>query len=86
MGSVLGLVAIAAGLLAERTLMLAAGAGFLLAATVQLVTLSGGDSGFLGGNTSTFLLWLALGAGLIALGMVPRPEPAEETAGATSAD
>jgi len=76
---VLGLLAIAAGLLAERTLMLAAGAGFLLAAPVQLVMLSGGDSGFLGGNASTFSLWLAWGAGLIALGMVPRPEPAEET-------
>jgi hypothetical protein len=78
-GSVFGLLAIAAGLLAERTLMLAAGASFLLAAAVQLVMLSGGSSGFLGGNASTFSLWLALGAGLIALGMVPRPEPAEET-------
>lgn len=77
--SVLGLLAIAAGLLAERTLMLAAGAGFLLAAVAQLVMLSAGSSGFLGGNASTFSLWLALGAGLIALGMVPRPETAEET-------
>jgi hypothetical protein len=76
---VLGLLAIAAGLLAERTLMLAAGAGFLLAAVAQLVMLSGGSSGFLGGNASTFSLWLALGVGLIALGMVPRPETAEET-------
>jgi hypothetical protein len=85
-GSVLGLLAIAAGLLAERTLTLAAGAGFLLAAVTQLVMLSGGSSGFLGGNASTFSLWLALGAGLIALGMVPRPEPAEQTAQETSAD
>jgi hypothetical protein len=77
--SVLGLLAIAAGLLAERALMLAAGAGFMLAAVAQLVMLSAGSSGFLGGNASTFSLWLALGAGLIALGMVPRPETAEET-------
>jgi hypothetical protein len=78
-GSVLGLLAIAAGLLAERTLMLAAGAGFLVAAAVQLVMLSGGSGGSLGGNASTFSLWLALGTGLIALGMVPRPETAQET-------
>jgi hypothetical protein len=81
-GSVLGLLAIAAGLLAERTLMLAAGAGFLVAAAAQLVMLSGGSSGFLGGNASTFSLWLALGVGLIALGMVPRPETAQETSAA----
>jgi hypothetical protein len=81
-GSVLGLLAIAAGLLAERMLMLAAGAGFLVAAAVQLVMLSGGSSGFLGGNASTFSLWLALGMGLIALGMVPRPETAQETSAA----
>jgi uncharacterized membrane protein len=76
---VLGLLAIAAGLLAERTLMIAAGVGFLLAATVQLVLLAGGGSGFLGGNASTFSLWLGLGAGLIAIGLVPRPEAIEET-------
>jgi hypothetical protein len=76
---VLGLLAIAAGLLAERTLMIAAGVGFLLAATVQLVLLGGGGSGFLGGNASTFSLWLGLGAGLIAIGLVPRPEAIEET-------
>jgi hypothetical protein len=81
-GSVLGLLAIAAGLLAERMLMLAAGAGFLVAAAVQLVMLSGGSSGFLGGNASTFSLWLSLGVGLIAVGMVPRPETAQETSAA----
>src|SRR4029453_7752530 len=69
---VLGLLAIAAGLLAERTFILAGGAGFLLAAGAQLVMLYGGSSGFLGGNASTISLWLALGVGLIALGMVPR--------------
>jgi hypothetical protein len=76
---VLGLLAIAAGWLAERTLLIAAGVGFLLAATVQLVLLAGGGSGFLGGNASTFSLWLGLGAGLIAIGLVPRPEAIEET-------
>jgi len=76
---VLGLLAIVAGWLDERILMLAAGVGFLLAATVQLVLLAGGRSGFLGGNASTFSLWLGLGAGLIAIGLVPRPEAIEET-------
>jgi hypothetical protein len=76
---VLGLLAIAAGWLAERTLMIAAGVAFLVAATVQLVLLAGGSSGFLGGNASTFSLWLGLGAGLIAIGLVPRPEAIEET-------
>jgi hypothetical protein len=75
---VLGLLAIAAGLLAERTLMIAGGVGFLLAGATQLALLAGGSSGFLGGNASTFSLWLGLGAGLIAIGSVPRPEMAEE--------
>ena len=75
---VLGLLAIAAGLLAERTLMIAAGVGFLLAGAAQLTLLAGGGSGILGGNASTFSLWLGLGAGLIAIGSVPRPEMAQE--------
>lgn len=75
---VLGLLAVVAGRLGERTLILAAGAGFLLAAAVQLGMLAGRGAGLLGGNASTFSLWLGLGAGLIAIGMVPRPETAHE--------
>jgi hypothetical protein len=71
---VLGLLAIAAGWLASRALILAAGAGFLVAAAAQMSLLTGGSSGFLGGNASTFSLWLGLGVGLIAIGMVPRPD------------
>ena len=71
---VLGLLAVVAGWLDERTLMLAAGAGFLLAAAVQLVLLERGSSGFLGGNASTFSLWLGLGVGLIAVGLAAVPE------------
>lgn len=77
---VLGLLAIAAGWLESRTLIFAAGVGFLVAAGVQLGLLARGSGGFLGGNASTFSLWLGLGFGLIAIGMVPRPEPAEEIA------
>ena len=57
---VLGSLAVVAGWFNERTLMLAAGGGFLLAAAVQLSLLAGGGSGFLGGNASTVSLWLGL--------------------------
>lgn len=81
---VLGLLAVVAGWLDERTLMFAAGAGFLIAAAVQLVLLAGGTSGFLGGNPSTFSLWLALGVGLIAVGIAAVPEVTEESVEATN--
>jgi hypothetical protein len=80
---VLGLLAVVGGWLDERTLMLAAGGGFLIAAAVQLVLLQGGSSGFLGGNASTFSLWLALGVGLIAVGVAAVPEATEESVEAT---
>jgi hypothetical protein len=76
---VLGLLAVVAGWLGEPALILATGAGYLLAAAVQLGMLAGGGAGLLGGNASTFSLWLGLGVGLVAIGMVPRPEMAEET-------
>jgi len=81
---VLGLLAVVAGCLDERTLMLAAGAGFLLAAAVQLALLAGGSSGFVGGNASTFSLWLGLGVGLIAIGVVRRPETTDEPSQVTA--
>ena len=76
---VLGLLAVVAGWLGEPMLILSAGVGFLLAAAIQLGMLAGGGAGVIGGNASTFSLWLGLGVGLIAIGMVPRPETAEET-------
>ena len=75
---VLGLLAVVGAWLDERTLMIAAGLGFLLAAAVQLVLLAGGSSGFLGGNASTFSLWLGLGVGLIAVGLAAVPETTQE--------
>ena len=80
---VLGLLAVLAGWWDEPTLMLAAGTGFLLAAAVQLILLAGGIGGLLGGNASTFSLWLGLGVGLIAIGLVPQPETAQEIANET---
>jgi hypothetical protein len=81
---VLGLLAVVAGCLDERTLMLAAGAGFLLAAAVQLALLAGGSSGFVGGNASTFSLWLGLGVGLIAIGVMRGPETTDEPSQVTA--
>lgn len=71
----LGLLAVAAGWLARRQLALASGIGFLAAAVLQIVQLGGtaGDveRGILGGNASTFALWLGLGVGLVVLGLTP---------------
>jgi hypothetical protein len=70
---VLGLVAGAAGWLANRWLAVAAGAGFLLAALVLLMLLGvNGNGGFLDGSASTFALWLGLGVGLVVVGLTPR--------------
>jgi hypothetical protein len=68
----------------EPTLLRATGAGFLLAAAVQLALLAGGSGGFFGGNASTFSLWLGLGIGLIAIGLVPRAEETDETSQGTA--
>jgi hypothetical protein len=76
---VLGVLAVVAGWFQELTLILAAGAGFLLAAALQVALLAGGSGGFLGGNASAFSLWLGLGIGLIVIGAVPRPETSQET-------
>jgi hypothetical protein len=57
--------------------------GFLVAGAVQLVLLAGGSSGFLGGNASTFSLWLGLGVGLIAVGLAAVPEMTQEGLEAT---
>jgi hypothetical protein len=73
---VLGLLAIAAGWLAQRLLALAAGVGFLAAAVLQVVQLGGEagavEHGVLDGNASTFAVWLGLGIGLAVLGPQPR--------------
>lgn len=68
---VVGVVAVAGGLLAMRALALAAGAACLGAAIVQLVQL-GGSTNWLQGNGSTFAVLLGFGAGLLVVGLVPR--------------
>lgn len=72
----LGLLAIAAGWLAQRRLAQATGVGFLAASVVQILQLGGAAGevahGLLGGNASTFAVWLGLGVGLIVLGATDR--------------
>jgi hypothetical protein len=75
----LGALAVAAGWLALRPLALAAGVGFLAAAVLQLAQLRGEagisvEHGVLGGNASTFALWLGLGVGLAVLATAPDPQ------------
>jgi hypothetical protein len=74
----LGAVAVAAGWLAMRPLALAAGVGFLAAGALQIAQLRGEagvavEHGLLGGNASTFALWLGLGVGLAVLGLTRDP-------------
>lgn len=66
---VLGLLAIAGGWLANRLLVTAAGAGFLIAAALQVILQTAGSSLANGSNGSTMGLWLGLGAGLLAIGL-----------------
>lgn len=72
---VLGAAAVLAGWLGRRRLVLVPGLGFLAAAIVQIVQLGGElgavEHGLLGGNASTFALWLGLGIGLAVLGATP---------------
>jgi hypothetical protein len=75
----LGALAVAAGWLALRPLALAAGVGFLAAAVLQIAQLRGEagvavEHGVLGGNASTFALWLGLGVGLAVLASATDPQ------------
>lgn len=65
---VLAAVAMAGGRLGRRLLVAAAGAGFLVAAAVQLVQLGTGPN-WLRGDGSTVSLFLGFGSGLLVLGL-----------------
>ncbi len=67
---VLGAVAVLGVMLASRLVVLASGAGFVVAALVQLAQF-GRSPNWLGGNGSTFSLLLALGTGLLVLCLTP---------------
>jgi hypothetical protein len=65
-------VAVVGGRLARRLVVACAGAGFLVAAVVQLVQLGGGTN-WLRGDGSTFSLFLGFAVGLLVLGLTPIP-------------
>lgn len=67
----LGLLAIAAAVMRLRPLVIAAGAGYLVAALAWLV-ITPGSPNWLGADGSTFALLSGLGIGLLALGLAPR--------------
>jgi hypothetical protein len=79
---VLAVVAMAGARLGRRLLVAAAGAGFLLAAVLQLVQLGTGPN-WLRGDGSTMSLFLGFGVGLLVLGLTPIPNDyaATETTG-----
>ena len=74
---VLGLVAVLGVALAKRLIVILAGAGFALAALVQLTQL-GRSPNWLDGNGSTFSLLMALGIGLLATALTPSVPSADE--------
>ena len=71
----LGLLALAGGYASQPMLVVGAGAGFALAALVQLVQLPL-SSNWLDGSGSTFALFLALAIGLVVTGVVGPRAPA----------
>lgn len=71
---VLGVLALAGGYLSRPLVVLAAGAGFGLAALVQLVQL-GRSTNWLDGSGSTFSLLLGLAVGLLVVGAAGRSAP-----------
>lgn len=68
----LGALAIVASRLADRRIVAAAGAGFVVAAALQLAQL-GRAANWLRGDGSTVSLFLGLGVGLLVLGLTPVP-------------
>lgn len=75
---VLGLVAVLGVALRQRVLAILAGAGFAVAALIQLLQF-GRSTNWLDGNGSTFSLLMALGMGLLTVGFTasnPAPDKA----------
>lgn len=69
---ILAVVAVTGGVLAIRPIVLVAGAGFLVAAVLQVVQLSLGGANTLGGDGSTVALCLGFAVGLLAVGSAAR--------------
>ena len=67
-----GVLAGVAGWLGLRWLVVATGVAYLVAVVVQALLIGRGSDPF-GGDGSTVAFWLALGVGLLAVGLTPRP-------------
>jgi hypothetical protein len=71
--AVLGGIAIAGGLAGRVALVGAAGAGYLIAALLQLAQF-GRDTNWLGGSGSTVSYFLGLGVGLVVITLAREPD------------
>ena len=80
-----GALAVLGGWLGRRSLTVAAGAGFAVAAAVQLVQL-GRDTNWFGGTGSTFSFWLGLAVGLLAIALTPQTTDPDAPTGARRPD
>jgi hypothetical protein len=65
-----GVLAAVAGWFGLRFLVVGVGVAYLVAAVVQALLIGRGSDPF-GGDGSTVSFWLALGVGLLALGLTP---------------
>jgi hypothetical protein len=79
--AVLGALAVVGGRTARAAVVLAAGAGYVAAALLQLAQF-GRDTNWLGGNGSTVSFFLGLGAGLLAVALARRSDPDRQPKGA----
>jgi hypothetical protein len=68
---------VAAALMRNRPLLTVAGAGFVVAAAVQLAVWSGSNP--LGGDGSTVSLFTGVGVGLLVLALTPLPDRRPDT-------
>lgn len=68
---VLGIPAVLGGVLHPRLLVIVAGAGFVLAAVIQLLQV-GRSTNWLSGDGSTLALMGEVGIGLLTVGLAPR--------------
>lgn len=68
---VLGAIAVLGALLHRRAIVIVAGAGFVVAAVLQLLQF-GRETNWLGGDGSTLALMGGLGLGLLAVGLAAR--------------
>ncbi|MFY9916035.1 MAG: hypothetical protein WAK18_15305 [Nocardioidaceae bacterium] len=69
----LGLIALAGGLMARRQVVVVAGAAYVVAGLLQLAQF-GRSTNWLEGNGSTFALLTSLGIGLLVVGLAPRED------------